>query len=271
MLRWVGGALFYGGGAAAFAEAVWWEPKRIRVERHSVRLASLPGAFDGFKIAQLSDLHRGRVVGAGHLRKAVRLTNDLRPDLVCLTGDYISGPAKHAASCAEVLGDLRASHGVHAILGNHDHWADADGVSRELQGAGIGVLRNQWTAVRQRDGTLALVGVDDVWEKKADLEQALRGTDPDVPTIVLVHEPDYADRVQQTHADLQLSGHSHGGQVWLPFLGAPVLPPHGRKYPRGWRRLGRLQVYTNRGVGLVPPPVRFNCPPEVALFELRAR
>jgi len=115
-------------------------------------LANLPGAFDGFTIAQLSDLHRGRVVGAGHLRKAARLTNDLRPDLVCLTGDYISGPAKHAASCAEVLGDLRAAHGVYAILGNHDHWANADGVSRELQRVGIDVLRNQWTAVRHREG-----------------------------------------------------------------------------------------------------------------------
>ena len=131
------------------------------------------------------------------------------------------------------------------------------------------VLRNQWAWVRRGSGALALAGVDDVWEQAADLGRALRGIPAEACTVLLAHEPDFADQVRRHPVDLQLSGHSHGGQVWLPLLGAPVLPLYGQKYPRGWYRLDHLQLYTNRGVGCITPPIRLNCPPEIALFELQ--
>ncbi|PIX39801.1 MAG: hypothetical protein COZ57_27370, partial [Armatimonadetes bacterium CG_4_8_14_3_um_filter_66_20] len=124
--------------------------------------------------------------------------------------------------------------------------------------------------VRRGGAALALAGVDDVWEQAADLEQALRGVPADACTVLLAHEPDFADQARRRPVDLQLSGHSHGGQVWLPLLGAPVLPRYGHRYPCGWYRLDHLQLNTNRGVGCITPPIRLNCPPAIALFELRS-
>jgi predicted MPP superfamily phosphohydrolase len=157
---------------------------------------------------------------------------------------------------------------VYAILGNHDHWTDADEVARALQTQPITVLRNAAIPIDRGGARLWIAGVDDVWERHADLDQALRLVPADQATILLAHEPDYADLAAQYSVDLQLSGHSHGGQVQLPFFGSPILPYLGRKYPRGLYQIGSLQLYTNRGLGVVSPPVRFNCRPEITLFTL---
>jgi predicted MPP superfamily phosphohydrolase len=156
---------------------------------------------------------------------------------------------------------------VLACLGNHDHWTDADAVAGALTDAGITVLRN---AAREVADGLWVAAVDDVWERYADLEKALEGVPAGATVVLLAHEPDYADEVAADgRVSLQLSGHSHGGQVRLPFAGPLVLPYLGRKYPAGLYRVGEMWLYVNRGVGLVSPAVRFNCRPEVTVLRLR--
>lgn len=255
----VGGALY----------ATEMEPAWLTVERVTVRLRRLPLEFDGFTIAQLSDFHVGPYVDAEYVRSAVTATNLLKPDLVVLTGDYVSRSGSHARKCADELAKLVAPQGIAAVLGNHDHWTNALQVRTALQEAGIKVLDNASMVIERSRARIWVAGVDDVWVKMADLDRALSKVPTGESVILLAHEPDFADEAARHPVDLQLSGHSHGGQVRLPFLGAPVLPYLGVKYPIGLRRVGAMQVYTNRGLGVISPPVRFCCRPEVTLLTLR--
>jgi len=244
------------------------EPRWLALERVDVPLPGLPASLDGFTIAQLADLHRGPEVTQEDIASAVELALRQEPDLVVLTGDYVTGSADYAPSCAKALSSLLASGDVLACLGNHDHWTDANVVAGALAGAGLTVLRN---AAREVADGLWVAAVDDVWERHADLERALEGVPAGSMVVLLAHEPDYADQVAAVgRVSLQLSGHSHGGQVRLPFIGAPLLPYLGRKYPAGLYRVGEMWLYVNRGVGLIAPAVRFNCRPEVTLLRLRA-
>lgn len=270
-LRWVGRGVVYGGGALALADALWFEPTRPVVERVRVPLSSLPPEWEGLRIVQLSDFHHGPIVRLEEIERGVELANQLQPNLVVLTGDFVSQSAGYAAPCAQALSDLRALLGVFACLGNHDHWTNADRVAQALTGQGIALLRNASQELCRRGASLWLVGVDDVWEAQDDLAQALRGVPEEGFKLLLAHEPDFADEAARYGIDLQLSGHSHGGQVRLPILGAPILPRHGRKYPWGLRRVGGLTLYTNRGLGRIFPPIRFRCRPEVTVLTLTRR
>jgi predicted MPP superfamily phosphohydrolase len=155
-----------------------------------------------------------------------------------------------------------------AILGNHDHWNDAAIVTGALVDRGIRVLRNESFAIERGHERLWISGVDDVLEKQDDLPKTLAAVPETEATVLLAHEPDFADYVAGFPVDLQLSGHSHGGQVRIPGLGPIVLPDLARKYHSGLNRVGRLQVYTSRGLGVINPPVRLNCPPEITLLTL---
>jgi predicted MPP superfamily phosphohydrolase len=191
--------------------------------------------------------------------------------LVVLTGDYIFESAQHSAACARELAALQAEQGVHAILGNHDFWTDADVVTASLRQVSLDVLRNEHRRLQVKGADLYMVGIEDVWSGKPDLEAALDGVPQGAPTVLLAHEPDFADRAAGQNITLQLSGHSHGGQVRLPFVGAPILPYLlARKYPYGLRQVGEMWLYTNRGIGLVAPPVRSLCRPEITLLRLQA-
>lgn len=255
--------------AAGGAYSTWLEPHWLSIETVSIPLRRLPPQFAGFTLAQISDVHRSLYVAEADIRAAVEAVNRLTPDVVVLTGDFVTNDAALAESCAPVLGALQARSGVYAILGNHDHWTNADEVERALQTQPITVLRNAAVPIERDGARLWIAGVDDVWEHHADLDRALRLVPAAQTTILLAHEPDYADLAAQYPIDLQLSGHSHGGQVRLPFFGPPVLPHLGRKYPHGLYQLGPLQLYTNRGLGVISPPVRFNCQPEITLLTLR--
>lgn len=257
-----------------------FEPRRLTVERRALHLDRLPPAFDGFRIAHLTDLHLGPNVDAAMVRAAVQHANDFRPDLVALTGDFVAHPfgqgngpagARHAEPCAGELARLKSTFGSYAVLGNHDHWNDAGIVTAALEERGIPVLANRALPLERDGARLWLVGTDDAFVRRFDLDLALLRVPQRECAILLAHEPDVADDVARYSVDLQLSGHSHGGQVKLPLLGPPILPALARKYPEGHYRIGPLQLYTNRGVGLINPPLRFNCPAEVALLTLRAR
>lgn len=268
MIRAGVGAGLMGGSSGLYSALV--EPQWLAVEQVEVRLKRLPPGLDGLTIAQLSDLHRGPYIDDDQIQSAVQIVNQLNPDMVVLTGDYVSRSARYADPCAQVLSSLHARLGVFAILGNHDHWTDADSVADALQSQGIQVLRNAAVPIEHNQARLWLAGVDDVWTKNADLDVALRQVPRDEATILLAHEPDYADEAARYPVDLQLSGHSHGGQVRIPFVGALILPHLGVKYPIGLNQVGSLQIYTNRGIGLIGPPVRLNCRPEVTMLRLRS-
>jgi predicted MPP superfamily phosphohydrolase len=276
--QFLGRCLIGGAAVAAIgsADALFLEPRNLVAERVDIRLARLPEAFHGFRIAQISDVHFGPYMGKPGLERALQLAQSFRPDLVVVTGDFVSHPfgrpngpqgAHYAEPCADVLTTVTPTQ-VLAILGNHDHWNDAGIVEGALQDRGIQVLRNRSVPIERGGSRIWISGVDDALVSAADLDKALRGVPPSETTVLLAHEPDFADYASHFPVDLQLSGHSHGGQVRLPGIGALVLPEMAEKYPLGLNRVGALQVYTNRGLGVINPPVRFNCPPEVTFVTL---
>ena len=247
------------------------DPRQLVVRRVTARIPDLPAALDGFTIGQLSDLHAGRLVSEDCIRHAADVAMSLRPDLIALTGDYVWRGAENAETCARALSVLKAPYGVYGVLGNHDYWTgDVARVTRSLTDIGVTMLVNDSTRLEAGGTAWWLCGVDDVWSGKPDLETTLAGVPEQVFRLLLCHEPDYADTAAEHGIPLQLSGHSHGGQVRLPLLGAPVLPYLGRKYPIGLQRAGASTlVYTNVGVGTTVPPVRLNCRPEVTHLTLR--
>jgi hypothetical protein len=262
--------------AVAGADGLFIEPRDLVAEHVDIQLQRLPEEFRGFRIAQISDVHFGPYMGRPGLERALRLAQSFRPDLVALTGDFVSHPfgrsngragALHAEPCADVLATVTGIP-LMAVLGNHDHWNNARIVDGALSARGITVLRNRAIPLERGRSRIWICGVDDALVGTDDLGQALRSVPPSEATILLAHEPDFADEAASFPVDLQLSGHSHGGQVRLPGIGPLILPSMAEKYPTGLNRVGRLQVYTNRGLGVINPPVRFLCPPEVTFVTL---
>jgi predicted MPP superfamily phosphohydrolase len=268
------------GLALAGAGALYHDTTDLQVTRLEVRLQRLPSAFDGLRLVQLSDFHYDPYLDNRVIASAVALANQLRPDVVVLTGDFVtqrpfSGhfdppAAVQAEPCSQLLSGLRPRLGIFAILGNHDYFTDPDRIAAILRAHGFHVLRNHAFPLEENGARLWMAGVNDVVAGADDLGLALQPVPSGEAVVLLAHEPDFADWVPPQRVDLQLSGHSHGGQIVLPIIGPPYLPPLARKYPWGLRRLGPLTLYTNRGIGTITLPVRFNAPPEVTLFTLRA-
>lgn len=247
------------------------EPRRLKVYRPTVEIPGLPQAFDGLRLAQLTDVHHGPAVGLEYVEQAVELANGLEPDVIALTGDYISVSSAFTAPCMGALGSLRAPLGVHGVLGNHDHWHDPDVTRDEMACAGIIELTNEGRWIERQGQGLYLAGVGDLWEDNQRLEQALERVPHDAAAILLSHNPDYNEHMDDRRVKLMLAGHTHGGQVRLPLVGAPIHPSdYGQKYLAGIVKDGWKQVYVSRGVGVVGPPVRFRCRPEVTLLTLKA-
>lgn len=259
-----------GVGALGIAYGYNVEPHRIQVERVALALPRLPGAFDGLTIAHLSDLHLGPYVSEEHLLRAVQMTNALKPDVIALTGDLVNSSWRFIQPCAEIISKFEAPLGVYAVLGNHDYWVGfLELLLQQMQKARVTLLRNQAIPLTRGGSTIYLVGIDDLLQRLANVRRALDRVPSNACKIALMHEPDFADISAQAEIDLQLSGHSHGGQVRLPFIGPLVLPKYGKKYPMGLYRVGNFtRLYTTRGVGVLPPAVRFNCPPEITLLTL---
>lgn len=246
------------------------EPHRLSLERVTILTRALPERFEGFRIAVLSDFHLLPYTRLPHIESAVALVNSLRPDLVVLLGDYVDLTVETIHDLAPALSGLNARGGVAAILGNHDHWKGAGIVQDALMKQGIEVLRNSGRAIEAGGDQLYLAGLDSAWAGRPDLAQALSARRGNAPIMLLVHEPDFADLAAwDPRIMLQLSGHSHGGQVRIPHFGALRLPSWGQRYDQGLYRIRDMALYTTRGIGLVGVPVRFNCPPEVTEITLR--
>jgi len=241
--------------------------KRLRVNRVQVRLAHLPAALDGLTIAVISDTHLSRWVSERQIQHAVELANAAHPDVVVLVGDYISGSRKRIAPCARILSGLRARYGVYAVLGNHDYWIDAPAMTNALQAGGIRMLVNGNAALRIKGETIYLAGVGDLWTVAASWVDAYRGIPKGACVVLLSHNPDVIYDRMSRRADLVISGHTHGGQVAV--LG-PLDSPceYGRRHPAGLFREGQTRIFITTGVGVIFPPVRTFCPPEVAVLQV---
>jgi predicted MPP superfamily phosphohydrolase len=241
-------------------------------------IPGLDPAFDGYRLVQITDLHVGHWLSLDRLAGVVDLVNQQQPDLIVMTGDFVSYVVSQVeAGMVSAFSRLSAPDGVLAILGNHDHWMDPQRVSAILAQAGVVVLRNQVYHLQRQpaDGgppaTLSIAGLDDITVGWHDLEGVLGLLSGGSPAILLAHEPDFADEAAATHRfALQLSGHSHGGQIVTPSGKVLVRGPMFKKYPNGLYQVGDMVQYTNRGVGTHVLRVRINCPPEITVITLRS-
>lgn len=256
-------------GAVGYGYSTEIEPDWLSVEQVEIPLKKLRPALEGFKIVHMSDIHLHPYTQLEFVQKAVAKANTLQPDLVVLTGDYVLESADSIFELAPALAGLNPKYGIFTSLGNHDLWTNAEVVLAGLRQAGLPVLVNDGVALGVGSDLLYLAGLDDGWSGQLDLTAALAKLPQDAPVILLAHEPDLADNFAlDGRISLQLSGHSHGGQVRLPGIGAPILPYLGRKYDQGLYRVREMWVYTTRGIGLGPVPTRFNCPPEITEITL---
>lgn len=244
------------------------EANSLSLEHLEITLKRLPRKLDGFKIIHLSDIHHSPFTELAHIERAIKVANRLRPDMFVLTGDYVSHDRKYIGPVAEALGKLRARYGTFACLGNHDHWTDAELVTDRFRAEGINMLVNEGVRVKAEGASFWLAGVDDYMVGKTDVPASLRGSYPDELKLLLAHNPTIFRQSVRSKIDLTLSGHTHGGQVKLRDEEKKRLI-RKRRLSSGLHRRYDSQIYITRGIGTVVLPVRYQCPPEISLLELK--
>jgi len=256
------------GPDSSHAPASWAPDPEITAT--DIWLRRLHAAHDGLKIVHLTDLHHSLFTPLDEIQRAVHLANLLKPDVVALTGDYVTLSRSYIWPVARALGKLRARLGVFAVLGNHDFGVDPDEVTQALRAQRVRVLRNAHFALRAGSATLWVVGVDDLWWQADDLRAALRSVPGRDPKILLCHNPLGIHLAAEHGIDFVLSGHTHGGQVRLPVVGSVYgRSKLGERFVEGWNRLNGTQIYISRGIGKVLVPLRLGCPSEIACLRLR--
>ncbi len=249
---------------------VFIERYLVLTNLYRIPVPHLPDVFAGLRIVHLTDLHYGFLVPLAVIRHVVRRVNRLRRDLVVCTGDYVHerDSSTEIDAVWPVLAGLTAPLGVYSVLGNHDHWADTARSQEWLQQTNQD-LRHKVKVIEREGERLWLAGAGDVWEDHRNLDEILGGIPDSDCRIVLAHNPDTADSEYTSRVDLMVSGHTHGGQVDIPFVGPPVLPVRNKTYSSGLKTSPRgTGVFISKGIGWAIYPVRFNCPPEIAVLEL---
>ena len=271
--RWVPGSLILATAALA-AWAFWWEPASLFNETHALAPPGWPKSCHGLRVAVLADLHTGSPFnGLEKLGEIVDATNAAQPDLVLLAGDYvihgvIGGSFVDAGSIAAEFARLRSRYGIYAVLGNHDWWYDANRVAQALQDEGIELLEDRNAVVEAGNCRFALAGVSDFWEGDHDVAAALSGIDPQLTTVVFTHNPDVFPQIPKS-VSLTIAGHTHGGQVNLPFVGRLVVPSiFGDRYAAGLVVEDGRHLFVSTGLGTSILPVRFRVPPEISVLVL---
>ena len=248
---------------------VFIERNLVLVNRYQIPLAKLPPSFHGFTVAHLTDLHLGTLVSASFIERVVQRTNALRPDAIVCTGDYVHqrNTSTEIEQVWPILSKLTAPHGVFSVLGNHDHWADTERSLYWLERSGQN-LRHQCRTIERGKERLVLGGAGDLWEDRLLIDQVFADSEENDCRILLAHNPDSVDTAFTTPLSLVLSGHTHGGQVRLPFYGPPVLPVQNKRYSSGLIITEKTTLFISRGIGWAIYPVRCNCFPEIAVLEL---
>lgn len=267
-----------------FYDSTRWQVELVRVP---VRIRNLPASLRGLKIGLLTDLHSSFIVSRSVIETAARLIMSQSPDVIVITGDFISGSTKflsgsvgtfndkHLTDCVSALSSMKAPLGIYGVLGNHDFWSGPEVVTgiceKFTRQLGMEWLRNRSVALKKGGSSFHLLGVDDYWEPTCSLGAACTGLPPESIRILLSHNPDINEEIDlsRQRIDLVLSGHTHGGQVAMPLVGQPVLPSKfGQKYRAGLVVDGERQTYISRGVGCLLVPIRFNCRPEATVLTL---
>lgn len=256
--------------------AVVIEPGQLVVQRQAIKLPHWSPALNHLKVAVLTDLHVGCLsVPVSKLRRVIAVTNDQEPDLIVMLGDFVASHGRSSAlkpeAFAHELSALKAKYGVYAVLGNHDWWYNGEEVRKELQRADIHVLENESVQLKINDVSLWIAGLADQWTRTPNIPLALKGVPIGSPCLVLMHEPDLLRAVPES-VSLSLAGHTHGGQVSFPIIGAPIVPTDlGSKFARGLIVEGVKHYFVSSGVGTSVLPVRFGVPPEVCILDLTCR
>lgn len=254
------------GGTWAYGRAYeteWWELVRVRIP-----LADLPDSLEGFRILLLSDFHLYPHTRIEYIREVVAAADALKPDLAVFTGDFVQRRVDSIHDLAPALASINARHGSFCVIGNHDIWKGREIVEEALRREGMQVMVNTGVSLQHDGAPLYLAGVDDLWSGQPHLPSAMAAWKGERTVVLLSHEGDPADNYSRdARVQLQLSGHSHGGQVRVPGFRSPFLPPYGRKFDMGLFRVRDMQLYVNRGLG-VTVPIRLFCRPEVTLVEL---
>jgi hypothetical protein len=265
----------FGAGTAAYASCI--EPTWVEVTEGDLPVPGLPPAWEGARLAHVTDLHLGPLVPAEYLARCLHRTADLGPDLVVVTGDFVTvGRENYGPRAARLMEGLAPPLGVFACLGNHDYGltrrvrrpVKPSSVVDDLREVGVRVLSNESVRLSREGGDLWIAGVEDSWSGRCDPARAMTDVPPGAPAVTLCHNPDEAESLAAAGCRAILSGHTHGGQIDLPLIGPPILPVQHRDRYRGVHRVDGAWLYVNRGLGWLWQ-VRFRCRPEIALFTLR--
>lgn len=247
-------------------EAGW-----LQVERPELPLPRLPRAFDGLRIAFLTDIHHGPYTHIDFITSVVRTTLALQPDLILLGGDYSYKEARFVAPCFAELASLKAPLGVFGVLGNHDYWHGLNETKASMKAAGIRELTNSGVWLERGGSRFRLGGVDDLWCGQPDVRPAMGDATENDAGLLVSHNPDFAERLRDPRVGLVLSGHTHGGQAVAPVAGAPFVPSrYGEKYLKGIVQAPATTVYISRGLGTVVSPMRFGSRPELTVVKLKS-
>lgn len=265
------GAFMTGGAGMVYSTQI--ELWQVEINPVQLTLPNLAPEFNGFRLVHISDIHFDNItMTRTHLDSIIEKIATLKPDAIAITGDFVTEHAsRYEADLFSAMQKIQAIAPTFSVLGNHDHWVNPELLRRLFHETQITELKNTAFVFERNQAYLTLSGVDDYMERQDRLDLVLKHLPDKGAAILLAHEPDFADESAPTQRfDLQLSGHSHGGQVVLPFIGPPITPPLAHRYPKGLYRVGKMFQYTNRGLGTIPPRLRFNCPPEITLFTLNS-
>jgi predicted MPP superfamily phosphohydrolase len=251
------------------------EPNQLEIKHFDIPSALIPKSFNGLKILQFSDTHIGHYYDLEQFTKLIHKINQQKADLVFFTGDLIDAPDQYhdAMKLVPLLSSINAPLGKFSIYGNHDHGGyGTESYKQIMDQSGFTLLMNSSTTFTVSGETIYIAGLDDYMLGRPDFEQTLGSIPKGLFTILLAHEPDVAKISQSYPIQLQLSGHSHGGQVKLPFYGAVVTPPFASEYTEGFYKIGQepLTLYVNRGLGTTRVPFRFLSKPEITIFTLKS-
>ena len=261
------GTILIGGGPLLYASTI--EPHSLEIVEQTIPLRGLGGGFEGFRVVQLSDLHAGQWIDRAQLQRTFELARDLSPDLVVITGDFLTRGTDFIEAAEDLTSTISILSGavpVLAVRGNHDHGRRESTLSEVFAQTGITELENSFQTIHRGGDILHFAGIDSVSTGHQGLGKVVDEAPTDAPVILLAHEPDMADFSAPTERFvLQVSGHSHGGQINLPYIRSLTLPWMGEKYPAGLYQVGNMLQYTNRGIGMTHLPFRMNCRPEITV------
>ena len=245
------------------------EPRWLEVNRLKIKIEKLLCQFVGFRIVQLSDIHFDTSAGPKYIEKCLQKASQLAPDIIVLTGDYVTKDSWAIIEFAQQMRELAQKFQIYAVLGNHDHMQDVHFIIHHLRSANVQVMINESREILLGNSKIYLLGADDSLCGNFNLGMTMRNIPKEATKIMITHNPDEIQQISEHGIDFVMVGHTHGGQIYLPFIGPLMNPPiYGRKYLSGMFKIGRTQMYVNRGIGTYILPIRFCARPEISVFEL---